>query len=385
LYDTNVFRQVDIEPIPIEATREEQAAGLQPVRAVVRVIEYPVWRLRYGLQLNDEKTSIDSDPIEQRQQNIGILADIRNQNLFGRAVTAGLAGRFERDRRSESMFVSNSSFFGRPLRTNAFIFDARQEFRDFDNTVFEIQDRRGLSAEQRWRPSRRAEVTYGFRYERVTVFDPRPDNPELPPRIPLIFNVSKLTAAAYFDRRDDPFQPSRGWFSSVNLDQALELLGSDFRTSKLLVQQLYFRSLNRLVLAARAQVGTEFSSADLPSSERFQLGGATTVRGYAEDSLGPFDPITGVVGGDGLLLFNAEARFPVRGWVQGVAFVDAGNVFEGKRATNLRDLKVGYGIGLRLASPFAMLRLDFGIPTSAARPGDPKPRGRYYIGIGHIF
>jgi outer membrane protein assembly complex protein YaeT len=382
LYDTNVFRQVDLEPVPIEPTAEEKAAGVQPVRAVVRVVEYPVWRLRYGLQLNDERTSLETAPIEERQQNLGILADLRNQNLFGRAITAGIAGRFERDRRSESLFLSNSTFFGLPIRSNAFIFDARQRFR-VDEDVVSISDRRGLSVEQRWRPSRRVELTYGFRYERNHTFDPRPPDPTFP-LFDTTVNVSKLTAAALLDRRDDPFEPTRGWFSSINWDEAIPLLGSDFRTARMLVQQLYFHSINKLVLAARAQLGIEFSSDELLPTERFLLGGATTVRGYGENTLGPRTPFGDPAGGDGLVLLNAEARFPVRGWVQGVVFVDAGNVFLGKRDLSLTNLKLGYGIGLRLASPFAMLRADFGIPGSVVRPGETR-KGRFYIGIGHIF
>ena len=73
LYDTNVFRQVDLEPIPLEATPEDKARGVQPVRAVVRVIDYPVWRLRYGLQFNDERTSTRTTPIEERQQSLGVI------------------------------------------------------------------------------------------------------------------------------------------------------------------------------------------------------------------------------------------------------------------------------------------------------------------------
>ncbi len=221
-----------------------------------------------------------------------------------------------------------------------------------------------------------------MRFERNHTFDPSPvSNDPLPFDITL--NVAKLTTAAFIDRRDDPFQPSRGWFSSANWDQGLSFLGSDVRTSKLLVQQLYFRPLGRLVLASRAQVGAEFSRDALVDNERFALGGATTVRGYGENTLGPRTAIG--VGGDALLLLNLEARFPVRGWVQGVGFVDAGNTFRGKRDLSLGDLKIGYGVGLRLASPFAMLRLDFGIPASALVPGQPRARGRFYVGIGHIF
>jgi outer membrane protein assembly complex protein YaeT len=382
LYDTNVFRQVDIEPIPIEPTPEDKVAGVQPVRVVVRVIEYPVWRLRYGMQLNDERTSLETAPIEERQQNIGILADIRNQNLFGRAFTAGIAGRYDRDRRSESVFISNSTFFGLPLRSNAFIFDSRQRFRA-DQEIISISDRRGLSFEQRWRPSMRAEVTYGYRFERNHTFDPSP-----PPGAPFpegdTINVSKLAVAALLDRRDDPFEPTRGWFTSANWDEAVPLLGSDFRTAKLLTQGLYFVPINRLVVATRAQLGIEFSTDTLLFTERFFLGGATTVRGYGENTIGPVDLFGDPAGGDGLVLLNAEARFPVRGWVQGVAFVDAGNVFVGKRDLSLFDLKIGYGIGLRLASPFAMFRADVAFPASQLRPDVPK-KTRFYFGIGHIF
>jgi outer membrane protein assembly complex protein YaeT len=385
LYDTNVFRQVDLEPVAIEQTAEEKAAGVQPVRAVVRVVEYPVWRLRYGLQLNDERTSLETASIEERQQNLGILADLRNQNLFGRAITAGIAGRFERDRRSESVFLSNSSFFGLPIRSNAFIFDARQRFR-VDEDVISISDRRGLSFEQRWRPSMRAEITYGYRFERNHTFDPDPPSGDVSPLNEFI-NVSKLTAAALLDRRDDPFEPSAGWFSSINWDQAVPFLGSDFGTAKVLLQQLYFKPFRKVVLAARAQLGLEFSSNALPFAQRFFLGGATTVRGYGENSLGPRDE-GGPAGGDALVLLNTEARFPVRGWFQGVLFVDAGNVFSGKRDLSVTNLNVGYGLGLRLASPFAMLRLDAGWPAKTvvfASPTQQPRRVRLYVGIGHVF
>jgi outer membrane protein assembly factor BamA len=123
-------------------------------------------------------------------------------------------------------------------------------------------------------------------------------------------------------------------------------------------------------------------------SQRFLLGGATTIRGYGENALGPRDPEFQLPGGDALLALNGEVRFPVRGWVQGVAFLDAGNVFATRGELSFRDLAVGYGIGLRLASPFAMLRVDFGIPArtlSVDRPANQFKSGRWYFGIGHIF
>ena len=384
LYDTNVFRQVDIEPVPLPPSPEDTAAGVQPVRAVVRLVEYPVWRLRYGVQLNDETLGFETGDGDSRQQNLGVLADLQNQNLFGWAITGGIAARYERDRQSVSLFTSNSSFFGLPVRNSGFIFGSRQKFR-FDNQLSAITDRVGLSAEQRWRPLRGAEVFYSYRFERS-----RTQNLTLTRDDPFFISnviVSRLNAAMLLDRRDDPFEPARGWFTSVNLEQAIRWLGSDYGNSKLLVQQYYFHQLGRIVLASRAQIGAGFGEEALLFTQRFLSGGATTVRGYGENTLGPRDTF-GPRGGDALLVLNQEARFPIRGWFEGVTFVDAGNVFRTRGDVSLRDLKVGYGIGLRLDTPFAMLRLDFGIPASSPMNADgtvePR-RSRWYIGIGHIF
>ena len=386
LYDTNVFREVDIEPVALAPTTEESAAGLQPVRAVVRVVEYPVWRLRYGAQFNDEKSEVpDPDGTEPRLLSIGVLTDLQNQNLFGRAITAGIAGRYERDRQAGSLFLSNSSFFGLPIRSSGFVFSSRQRF--FVDEITTIDRRVGVSAEQRWRPFRYSEVIWGYRFEREHIFDPNASTTNAIIPLDVVQHVARLTATMILDRRDDITDPSAGWFTSANWDQAVQALGSDFTSAKLLVKQSYYRGLGRLVLAGRAILGTSVGSESLVVSDRFLLGGATTVRGYAEDSLGARDGL-GLPGGDAILALNGELRFPIRGWIQGVGFLDAGNVFVTRRDLSFGNLSAGYGVGLRLASPYAMLRVDFGIPgstVSSDRPANRLKSGRWYFGIGHIF
>ena len=52
---------------------------------------------------------------------------------------------------------------------------------------------------------------------------------------------------------------------------------------------------------------------ELPASERFFAGGDTTVRGFALDSLGTdetLDPQGFPQGGNGMAIFNVEARAP---------------------------------------------------------------------------
>jgi outer membrane translocation and assembly module TamA len=48
----------------------------------------------------------------------------------------------------------------------------------------------------------------------------------------------------------------------------------------------------------------------------------------------------------------------------------------------LENLEAGAGGGLRLNSPFGLLRVDFGVPLTN-RPRQSS--GRWYFGIGHAF
>jgi hypothetical protein len=69
--------------------------------------------------------------------------------------------------------------------------------------------------------------------------------------------------------------------------------------------------------------------------------------------------------GNALLILNQEVRAPIYRFLRGVAFVDAGNVFESNSQLNPSKLKVGYGIGLRFHTPFSVFRIDLGFPGDA--------------------
>ena len=114
------------------------------------------------------------------------------------------------------------------------------------------------------------------------------------------------------------------------------------------------------------------------------------MRGYREDSLGPRDVEGLPLGGEALLVLNQEVRFPIYRWVNGVSFIDAGNILGLNESFSWKDVKVGYGAGLRFATPVGTLRVDFGIPASAVpsattRDANSLRDGRWYFGIGQIF
>ena len=373
LYDTGAFRTADITLVPLET---ETVGTVERVRADVTLQELPVYRFRYGFRVNDTVTPIEID----RELRPALVLDFLRRNLFGYGISVGAAGQLEADRRLLRGVVTLPRLFGLPVTTNLFATRSREDFTPEASTPF-VEDESVITAEQRFSPSPRMAVTYGYEYSLSHIFEPEPA-PGIP-ALDLQARIARLKGTYAWDRRNDPFSPQDGWFHSSGVELGAKTLGSDLRFIRYLAQQHYYKTVRRIVLASalRLGLGRGFDQELIPS-ERFYAGGGTTVRGFAEDGLGGVDFVGDPRGGNGMLVLNQEARMPLFGWVHGVAFVDAGNVFEKASEFSLSNLEVGAGGGLRINSPFALLRIDFGIPLTN-RPRQSS--GRWYFGIGHAF
>jgi outer membrane protein assembly factor BamA/autotransporter translocation and assembly factor TamB len=383
VFDTNVFRQVDVRP---EVLPESHPDGAESVRARVTVAEWPTWRLRYGLQLDDRAEGGDGEDTSlARRRDLGVVANLQNRNVFGRAWTAGVFGRAARSVQSTNAYFTFPTLFGRAIQTNVFATASRRdtEFDDAGNPTF-VEQRTSTSVEQRIRRGRAMEIVYGYRLTREILKPVDPENPFY--FAPL---TGRFTGSAFFDRRDDPFNAQRGWFASVTAERLSEFQ-SKADTIKLLGTAYRYQRLGRVTMASAVRLGGSFLD-PLFFVDPFYVGGADTVRGYPEALIGPKNILGRATGGNATLILNQEVRLPIYRWVRGVAFVDAGSVFESNSAIRLSDLDVGYGAGLRLHTPFSIFRIDLGFPTSAvdvplASGGFQRTRApRWYFGLGHVF
>jgi outer membrane protein assembly factor BamA len=112
------------------------------------------------------------------------------------------------------------------------------------------------------------------------------------------------------------------------------------------------------------------------------------MRGFEQDRLGPLRPafngtefVQVPVGGEALFLFNNEIRFPIWSILQGVGFLDIGNVFP-KISSIQWDLRKSAGAGLRLKIKFIPLRFDYGFKLDR-RPGESG--SAFFFSIGQAF
>lgn len=379
LFGTGLFRRVDVTTEPLNETAAGAATHARPGQraARVRVVveEWPAFRLRYGVRVNEERSAADAG---RRDLAPGASADVTRRTLFGRAVTLGGAAEYQRRERRARAFVSMPTLMGLPI-TSSLVGEGSQT--DFADSSL-VTARQGVSWEQRTRVARTVTLSYAYRFDRDHTFDTKPD-PSFP-AFDITVNIARLTGAAARDTRDDPSDTVRGSLLSSTLEYAPEALGSDIRFVRYVTQAYAFRPWRAVVFASAGRFGVvaPLAGQELIPSERFFAGGSRTVRGVEEDGLGGRDFLGSPIGGQALLVLNQEVRFPIYRWLRGVGFVDAGNVFRSAGKVNLSDVAGSIGYGFRLATPIGILRADYGWRLW---PSPAASSGRWSLGLGQVF
>jgi translocation and assembly module TamA len=377
LYDTGIFRTVDVDVHPV-ATRDSHSTD---VEAVVTLEERARYRVRYGLQFGP--STLESLDTQADSDDPAATFDIQRRNLYRSGITAGGGIVWSPERHRFRATASAATWAGRFVSTTLTVEQADQD-RHSDEYGLDIIDR-SLRAvlEQRWRVARtpRIEVAYGFDVDhRRLELQATTEAP-----LPLRARLAGLNATVTVDTRDNPFNPRRGLFHTSRLEVGAGWWLSDLAFARYQVQQYAYYPWGRATLAS----GVRFGSLDVDHERDpaamllfFHTGGGNSVRGYDDDALTPGYVHGLPAGGKALLVLNQELRLPLWRRVGAVVFVDAGNTFTDLSALQLRALKVGTGAGLRLDASVAVLRLDIGLPV-AREPG--QKRMRWYVSIGQAF
>jgi outer membrane protein assembly complex protein YaeT len=201
------------------------------------------------------------------------------------------------------------------------------------------------------------------------------------------FDVQRSTA-------DNLLNAHRGYQIAFHTEQAGRIVPGTFNYFASAIDGRHYLPMGeRLVLATRVQVGSinarDGLEKNVPFSKKYFLGGATSVRGWGRYEISPL--ITGLpIGGNSMLGASAELRAALRGNLGGVAFIDAGNVWQGPWGINLNDLRYAIGPGLRYQTPIGPVRFDFGYQLNPTPEllvnGHPQTRRwRVHFSIGQAF
>lgn len=190
-----------------------------------------------------------------------------------------------------------------------------------------------------------------------------------------------------YDRSNDLLDPVRGFRLTARVAPEVSFNGGTMPYVRGQFDATGYLPVSpRIVLAGRARVGAIVGADrdDIAPSRRLYAGGGGSVRGYGYQRIGPLAPDNDPIGGTSLFEVAAEARIKVFGAFSVVPFVDAGNVYSTSLPSfsDLGDIRVGAGVGVRYATNFGPLRVDVGTPVNP-RPGDS--RIAVYVSLGQAF
>jgi translocation and assembly module TamA len=197
-----------------------------------------------------------------------------------------------------------------------------------------------------------------------------------------------VPAFANYDSSNDLFNPTQGArlrleatpFTGVNDGSDTEFLVLDAKGSA----YLPLDAERRYIVAGRGRVATilapEFTV--IPPTRRLYSGGGNSVRGYAENYIGPLDDDDNPVGGRSAVEGGIEFRARLFGDIGGVVFAEAGSVST-EMVPDLDDgVQVAGGLGVRYFSPAGPIRVDVAVPVNRRSADD---RFQVYFSIGQAF
>jgi outer membrane protein insertion porin family len=297
----------------------------------------------------------------------GVLSDISvtERNLMGSGQFLKVSGTLAARRQEVGLSYTEPYFLGREIAAGFDIFDQR---RDRQSESSFDSDSKGvtLRAAYPFTEHLTHSVHYSLRDDQITnVLDTASrfikDQEGQ--------TVTSLVGQSFiYDKRDNKFDPSEGYYIRVNQDVAG--LGGD---AKHLMHELrgsyYIPTISdKWVLSFTGRGGYIFGlgSEDVRINNRFFIGG-NYIRGFETDGIGPRDTTTlDSLGGNIYYTGSTEFKFPLGTpdelGLSGSVFMDAGSLYNvdstGPEIADDSTLRASFGAGVSWASPVGPIRID---------------------------
>jgi outer membrane protein insertion porin family len=261
----------------------------------------------------------------------------QTSNFLGRGETVGISLQKGSQARQYQLSFSEPYLFERPITVGADLY-SREYIFPFQYT----QRSTGTNYVFGFPLANYTRAFMSYSYEQVEVKDINPVylTPEVLSASPYLADslllaqggkrtVSKVSPSVIFNTVNQPIFPSAGTRYTVSMDFAG--LGGNTEYTQARAEGIWYVPLTlRTSLGLRAEgqyIRPYGTTTNLPIFEKLFTGGEYSIRGYDLRTVGPRDPVSGVLtGGNKMLTFNAEYYVNLFGQVRVLAFYDAGQV-----------------------------------------------------------
>ncbi|MBC7467551.1 MAG: outer membrane protein assembly factor BamA, partial [Bdellovibrio sp.] len=322
-------------------------------------------------------------------QGLSLGGSIQQNNFRGLGQTLGARIDATKDRQDYSLSLTEPYFYDTLWSAGFDVFYIENKERiTYDNRKVGAAVRFGHPV---FNDNTRA--LFRYKIDKTALFANENTDPLLFPLDTAQGVTSSVTLTLEYDTRNDRFSPSKGILTDISYERAG--FGGDLKYQELSTHFRYFYNLfwdvvwrNNLTFL---MLQANDSDHEVPFTERYQLGGAYTLRGFGSSTVGKrlysqwrYDQLGNsaspyyvagisddekrrrsnlIFGGTKELLFQTEVQFPLikEAGLTGVFFYDAG---QAEDALSQSKMMSDFGIGFRWQSPLGLLRFEWGWPLT---------------------
>jgi outer membrane protein insertion porin family len=290
------------------------------------------------------------------------VVSIAQRNLFGRGQILNARGQLGGTASTFSLSFTEPWLFDIPLSAGFDVYNTSRDYDTYDKDSIGGTVRAGYPV---WRFTR---FTLAYNYDKSEITNLSADASSSIREFAGENVANTVTALLRRDSRDRLFNPTTGSDNSITIEHAGSPFGGDIGYTKYVGDSGWYHPLFWYIVGyLHGRIGYIHDDpvGEVPTWERFYLGGIETVRGYGWRDISPRDPVTfDKIGGNKMILFNAEVIFPIvrKAGLVGVVFFDAGNTWadDDDWAIDWDGLRKSTGFGFRWYSPMGPLRLEYG-------------------------
>ena len=295
----------------------------------------------------------------------GVLGDasIRERNLLGRGQDLRLGVQIgERQQRVDLSFTE-PYFLDREVAAG---FDVFRTVRDQQNESSFDRETIGFSLRAGYRITEDLSQSWKYTLRQDDITDIPSDASVAVKKQEGEFVTSSVTQTLLYDKRNNRFSPTEGYF--IEIENTLAGFGGDSQYLRNEVKTGTFYSVaDKWVVNIGVGGGYIIGiGEDIRVIDRFFLGG-NTLRGFEDSGVGPRDLVTDdAVGGNWFYRGTVGLTFPLglpnEFGLRGRIFTDAGSIGENDSAlatiTDTASLRMSVGTGILWDSPFGPVNID---------------------------
>ena len=307
-------------------------------------------------------------------EDVIFTVSVVQNNLFGRGQSLSANAYLGGISQDFSVSFREPWLYGRPIGLGISVFNRAEDFQTFD------VNRTGASLSLGRALGEFTRLSAAYRYEVLDISNLSANASDLLQQSQGKSATSSVTPSIARDSRDNVFNPAEGSVNSFEVQ--LAGLGGDNRYYRAIGNTTWYFALPAEMtgfVRGRFGFGDGFGDHVLPASERFFLGGVTTIRGFEFRDIGPEDDAGNPLGGTSFVQFNVEIGRSLGTVLRVVAFVDVGNVYGPDNDFDIGSVRRSAGPGIRIVTPIGPIRLDYGFKLDK-KAGESAGRLGFLLG-----